>query len=203
VALGYDASVLWAPIGQNPALRQFARAIKRGLAQLPIGPLAGGNRQGVDDRLLSRTEPGTPAFGPARTASAHAWSTVTTLANALAFRRASRGVRVCGRIVIYDRYVLDTVVELRFRYSPDGRMRFQENLVRLLAPKPRRAYLLDLPPDIAHSRKPDWSVDQTRLRADLYRRARAELGVISLDASRPMHEIGQEVLSDVLRSLRS
>jgi thymidylate kinase len=202
VALGYDASILWAPIGQNVWLRRFARVIKRGLSHLPVGPLAGGDDHTPDDHMLSRTEPGTPAFGSARKAAAHAWSTVTTLANALALRRAAGGTRVGGRIVIYDRYVLDTVVELRFRYSPDARMRYQELLVRVLAPKALQAYLLDLPPDVAHERKPDWSRDQTRLRADLYRRALADLGVISLDAARPAHEIAQEVLRDVLRSLR-
>ncbi len=201
-ALGYDASVVWAPIGQSESLRQLASVLKRWLSRLPVGPLAGGGGDAADRHVLSRTEPGTPAFGPARRLSAHLWSTVTTLANALAFRRAARGIRRDGRIVIYDRYVLDTIVELRFRYSPEGRMPLQEALVKLLVPSAHRAYLLDVPPEVAHERKPDWSLVQTRLRADLYRSAHEELGVVRLDAARPIRELSHEILHDVLMSLR-
>lgn len=203
-ALGYDASVVWVPIGQNESLRRFAGAIKRALSQLPVGPLAGAGGDGdvAATHLLSRTEPGTPAFGPVRRLFSHVWSTVTTLANALAIRRAARGIRVGGRIVIYDRYVLDTIVELRFRYAPDSRMRFQEAAVRALAPSALRAYFLDLPPELAHQRKPDWSLPQTQLRSDLYNRARRELGITRLDAARPLDELSHEILSDALRSLR-
>jgi hypothetical protein len=201
-ALGYDTEVVWAPIGQNEALRGFARTIKGLLARLPIGPGGGEGGGGSEGHLLSRTEPGTPDFGLARRLFAHAWSTVTTLANLLVLRRAGRGTRLGGRIVIYDRYVLDTVVELRFRYAPNGRMPFQEALARGLARPARRAYLLDLPADIAHARKPDWSLEQTRVRSDLYRQAGEELGVAGLDAARPIEDLSREILSDVLLALR-
>ena len=155
----------------------------------------------MDSHLLSRTEPGTPAFGPARKLASGAWSTATTLANALALRRAARGTRRRGRIAIYDRYVLDTVVDLRFRYAPDSRLPFQEALIRAVAPTPGRAYLLDVSADVAHRRKPDWSLDQTARRAELYRRERAALGVRALDGGKPADELGREILRDVLDAL--
>jgi thymidylate kinase len=126
---------------------------------------------------------------------------VTTLASALVLRRAAHGTRTRGRIAIYDRYVLDTVVDLRFRYALEARLRFQEALIRALTPSPRRAYLLDVSPEVAHRRKPDWSLDQTRLRAGLYRREHAALGVRLVDAGRPVDDLAREILQDVLESL--
>jgi thymidylate kinase len=197
-ALGYQSEVVWTPIGQSDALRNFASMIKHVLSRLPVGPLAGARGEAAESHILSRTEPGTPEFGAGRRLASHIWATVTTLANSIAFRRAARGTRVGGRIVIYDRYVLDTVVELRFRYAPQGRMPFQEALVRGITPRPRRAYLLDISPETAHLRKPDWSLAQTRVRAGLYERAHAELGIRRVDASMPVDEIAREILTDVL-----
>jgi thymidylate kinase len=200
-ALGYESEVIWAPIGQNASLRRFASAVKHAVSRLPVGPLAGVRGEAVEAHLLSRSEPGTPAFGPSRQLAAGVWSTVTTLASALVLRRAAHGTLTRGRIVIYDRYVLDTVVDLRFRYAPEARLRFQEALIRALTPTPRRAYLVDVSPEVAHHRKPDWSLDQTRVRAGLYRREHAALGVRPVDGGRPVDDLGREILQDVLESL--
>jgi thymidylate kinase len=200
-ALGYEAVVIWAPIGQNASLRRFASAVKRVLSLLPFGPLAGVRGQTVDSHLLSRTEPGAPAFGPSRRLASAAWATLTTLASGLALRRAARGTHTRGRIAIYDRYVLDAVVELRFRYAGEARLRFLEALIRTLAPTPDRAYLLDAPPEVAHLRKPDWSLEQTRRRAGLYRREHKALRVRLLDAGRTVDDLHAEILKDVLDSL--
>jgi thymidylate kinase len=200
-ALGYEPELVWTPIGQNSRLRRFASVLKRALSRLPVGPLAGARGEAADSSILSRTEPGAPSFGPSRMLASYAWSAVTTLANGIAFRRAAHGTRTRGRVVIYDRYVLDTVVELRFRYAPEGRLHFQELLVRALAPGPDRAYFLDASPEVAHQRKPDWSLDQTRRRAALYRREHAALGVRRLDGARPANEISREILREVLDSL--
>ncbi len=200
-ALGYESHLVWTPIGHTQSLRRFAGAVKQALSHLPVGPLAGASGEAAESHILSRTDSRTPAFGPSRKLASHIWSTVTTVANGIAFRRAARGTRTRGRIVIFDRYVVDTVVELRFRYAPEGQLRFQEAVVRVLAPTPDLAYLLDAPPEVAHERKPDWSFDQTRLRAELYRRERAALGVRRLDGDRPVEELSREITRDVLQSL--
>jgi thymidylate kinase len=200
-AIGYEAEVIWAPVGQNATLRRFASSVKHAASHLPIGPLSRVRGEAVESHLLSRTEPEAPAFGPSRKFASGVWSTVTTLANALVLRRAAHGTRIRGRVAIYDRYVLDTVVDLRFRYHPGAVLRFQEALLRALAPSPQRAYLLDVAPEVAHRREPDWSLTQTRLRAELYRRERAARGVRPLDANRTVDDLHAEILQDVLDSL--
>ena len=199
--LGFDAVVVWVPIGSSRRLRRFAGAAKRGLARLPVGPLAHADRPTVQRRLLSQTEDSVVIATGGRRIAVTVWSTVITLTNAIAYRRAASGVRTGGRIVIYDRYVLDTIVELRFSYAPQGRLPLQEALVRLLAPAPRCAFLLTAPPETAHARKPDWSLAQTRLRARLYENGHPRLGVRQLDAERPPDELAAQIARDVLEAI--
>ncbi|HVS28204.1 MAG TPA: hypothetical protein VHE14_01545 [Solirubrobacteraceae bacterium] len=201
--LGYEAAVVWVPIGNSPSLRRFAGTAKRSLARLPVGPLAHADRETVERRLLSQTGDGVLVGGGWRRVAVSLWSTVLTLANALSYRRSARGTRTRGRIVIFDRYVLDTVVALRFAYAPEGRLPLQEALVRLLAPAPRCAFLLDAAPETAHARKPDWSLAQTRMRAELYRRASRSLGVRRLDAERAADELAAQIAREVLETITS
>lgn len=199
--LGYEATVVWTPLGSNPSLRRFASAGKRALARLPVGPLAHADRGTVERRLLSQTDDRRPAHSHGRKLAASTWSTIIALVNAASYRRCARGTLADGRIVIFDRYVLDTIVDLRFSYRPEGRLLVQEALVRLLAPTPRRTFLLDASPETAHSRKPDWNLAQTRVRANLYEREHRRHRVRRLDAERPTHELAAQIAHEVLETL--
>lgn len=198
--LGYEAVVVWSPVGHNASLLRFAAAVKRALALLPVGPLAHGDRAAVERHLLSHKDDPPGAARPP-TLAALVWATLITFENALSYRRLARGTRVGRRVVIYDRYVLDTIVDLRFSYAPDGRLPLQEALLRLLSPAPRCAFLLDASPDVAHGRKPDWSLAQTRVRARLYRTEYTQLGLRRIDAERPADELGLQIIREVLEVL--
>ncbi len=199
--LGFEATVIWAPIGSTPSLRRFAAVVKRSLARLPVGPLAHADRGSADRRLLSQTHDGVPVGGRRRRFAALLWATVIALVNAASYRRSGLGASIGGRIIIYDRYVLDSIVDLRFSYAPQGRLRFQEALLRLLAPAPRCAFLLEADVETAHARKPDWSIAQTRERALLYRCAYEPLRVWPVDAERPVGEISREIVRAVLDAI--
>lgn len=201
--LGFEATVVWVPIGSGPRLRQLAGAAKSGLAFLPVGPLAHASQETVGEHLLSHTENGVLVGGRWRRIAALAWATVAALVNAMSYRRSARGARIGGRIVIYDRYVLDSIVQLRCSYAPQGRLRFQEALIRRLAPGPKCAFLLDAPPEVAHARKPDWSLAETRVRAQHYRCEHTRLGVQRLDASLPPHEVTARLTRAVLNAIAS
>ncbi len=201
--LGYEAVVVWAPIGNSRSLRRLAATTKRALARLPVGPLAQADRESADRPLLSQTADGRLVGGRGRRFAASIWSTVTTLANAVSYLRSAVGARVSGRIVIYDRYVLDSIVNLRFLYAPEAHLPVQEAMIRYLAPKPRCAFLLDASPETAHARKPDWTLAQTRLRAQLYRRTYEQLGVRRLDAERPAGELASQIAREVLETISS
>jgi thymidylate kinase len=200
--LGYEADVVWDPIGSTDSLTRFASAAKRGLAQLPFGPLAHADRETVERRRLSQTGDARDT-GLARRLFSMVWSTVVTLESATSCRRAARGTRIGGRIVIFDRYLLDTIVHLRFSYAPRGRLPLQETIARVLMPAPRCAFLLDASPKTAHARKPDWSLEQTSVRADLYRREYRRMGVQRLDAEQPANELASQIGRRVLEAIAS
>jgi thymidylate kinase len=197
--LGYDVVAVWTPLGSNLRLRRLASAGRRLLARLPAGPYARGGRDPTQS-LLSSYGDDTSAQGTARKAAVAVWTTVNALTNAVSFRRPAGGTRFRGRIVIYDRYVLDTVVDLRFNFAGASSFRVQEKLVRLVAPTPRCAFLLDLPPETAHARKPDWSLAQTRMRAAIYGADHRRLGVRLVDAQRPPDELTAEITLAVLEA---
>jgi thymidylate kinase len=199
--LGYRAVVVWAPLGSSEWLRRFARAVKQLLARLPAGPLAHADAATVEHRLLSQTPTGARADWRLRRLAVSLWSTVIALANAASYRRSAVGARTGGRVVIWDRYVLDSIVELRFSYAPAGRLPLQETLIRRLAPVPSCAFLLDMDPERAHQRKPDWSLADTSLRAQLYRRVYERLDVRRIDATRSPEELAAEILGEVLATI--
>ena len=141
--------------------------------------------------------------GAVRAAATATWCSFLALVNAVSLRRAARGTRFGGRVVIYDRYLLDALVELRAEYLRGRPLRFQETLARFVAPSPSCAFLLDLPAEAAHARKPDWSLPQTRARAELYRAEHGRFGVQRLDAQRPPEDLTAEITLRVLTALRS
>jgi thymidylate kinase len=195
--LGYDVRVVWTPLGSNVGLRKFASAGRRLLARLPVGPYARGARD-PSQSLLSSYGDDASGTGAVRRATVAVWTTVSALINGVSFRRSARGTRFGGRIVIYDRYVLDTVIDLRFNFAGAGSLRVPEMLVRLLAPTPRCAFLLELSPEAAHARKPDWSLAKTRMRAELYRAEHARLGVRLVDAQGTPDEVTAKITLAVL-----
>jgi thymidylate kinase len=133
---------------------------------------------------------------------ANAWVTVVALAHASAQRRETRPHLRPGTIVICDRYTLDAAAHLRFRYGESHSFRRQIGLVRRLSPAPLRAYFIDVPAETAHARKAEqYSLDDLRRQALLYREEAPRLGVGRLDGERSREELCAEIAEDVWRAL--
>lgn len=133
----------------------------------------------------------------------HGWTFVVALAHAAAQRRALREHLRAGRVVICDRYTLDSAVHLRDRYGGQRRLRAQVALMHLLTPRPALAYLIDVPGDVAHERKPEqFGVQELRRQADLYREYAPLLGVRVLDGRRDRTELCVEIAAEAWATLR-
>jgi hypothetical protein len=91
-----------------------------------------------------------------------------------------------GEIVICDRYTLDASVLLRVLYGEQRRFRLQTAVLRLVSPRPRRAYLIDSPGP----------------QAALYREQCSVLGSRPLDGTRAREDLCAEVALDVWRAVR-
>jgi len=198
--LGFDAVVEWIPLGSNPSLQLLSRPAKRVLRRLPLGEVA--RKSAAGDSLFA--DPGATARpgGAAGRLVLHLWATTVALTSAAAQRRASGRHLRRGRIVIFDRYTLDSAVRLRFLYGERAAFHLQSWLIWRLSPQPLRSYLLDVSPETALARKQDlWTLDQLRRQAELYREEQQRFAVRRLDGERPRDELCAEIAADVWQAL--
>lgn len=194
--LGYEAAVEWTPFGQNAWLDRIGGPVKRLLSRSRCFLAA----EPEHETGLERT-PGT-ALRERSAAVNQLWSTVVAFANALSqLQTIARHTRR-GRIVVYDRYALDSTVQLRFRYGTSGRFSAQRSLIGLLAPKPIAAFYLEIPPETSLDRKDDrWTLADLEAQARLYREEYERRGAVRLDGLRPRDELAAEIGEAVWRAL--
>lgn len=193
--LGYDAVVEWSPYGQNAWLDHLAVPVKRLLGRSKRYASAEQRDTG-----LERTS-GT-ALRERNAAVNYLWSAVVTFANGLAQLRTIARHSRHGRVVISDRYALDSTVQLRFRYGTSGRFTLQRALIGLLTPKPVASFYLDIPAETSLARKDDrWTLADLETQVRLYREEVACNGAVRLDGSRPRDELAAEIGEAVWRTL--
>ncbi len=193
-ALGYPAVSVWTTLGGNRSLDRIAAP-----ARVLLGPST--QKSGIerppagedDDRLTQLRE---------RLPWLHAlWVNFIAAMNVWWYAREVLPNLMRGRIVICDRYVLDSVVQMRYRYGAERRYRAQLGVLRLFSPKPLRAYLLDVSPATAHARNREYTPRQIELRARLYREEHARLGVTRLDGELPREELCAQIALEVWSAL--
>lgn len=196
-ALGYETVRRWpaidAPSGVIRMITRIGKGSLRAAAALR-GKWSGGSDVATSDparALRRRSELVT-----------FAWTTL------YAVRCAGRAARMtwphllAGKVVICDRYELDTRVFLRHGYGESRGYRFQLGLVRLASPAARIAFLLEVPAEVATARQPERGVDENVDRAALYRRAAGELGVERVDGTRSEQEICAQLALQSWSALR-
>jgi thymidylate kinase len=193
--LGVRAKVVWRPLGDNAVLDLIGKPAKSLLRSLRFGPF-----RELAERSAAGAVMSSPGGGEPRGAVTSAWATFVVLLNLAAQRQAAARVALRGRVVIYDRHVLDSAVRMRFLYGRAGRSRLQRLLMRTAAPRARFAYLLEISPETSARRKPDWTLEQLRRQAELYREEAAAHGVRRLDGERGRDELCALIASEVWRA---
>lgn len=198
--LGYDAIVVWSRLEwdtlvEGRALAAIAWPLKaivglalrargrRGPQPAPdcIGaPQAAGvvtpYRKGVDP--VSAIRRGSPTL-------TGAWVTTVALVHALSTRRKLRPHLRGGGVVVCDRYVLDTVVFLRFIYGETRQFRLARRVLAAVSPTPVVTWFLDVAPTVAIERKQDeFDVSELGRLRTLYRESATDLHAIRVDGSR-------------------
>jgi thymidylate kinase len=129
-----------------------------------------------------------------------AWVTLVALAYACSHGRRVARHLAAGRIVIFDRYVLDSFVRLRFFYGHRSRFRVQRLLIAALSPRPRAAFYLEVDQATSLARKADkWSASELETQAQLYREESERLGVLALDGPRAADDLAAEIAAEVWR----
>jgi thymidylate kinase len=195
--LGLAATVEWTRLAyESRALLVAAYPVKLVLGLLARGaaaPAAGGQRAASE---------GDPLRQRSRTV-AYAWSTIVAMSNGAAHRQATGRHLRSGCTVVCDRYTLDSAVFLHHRYGAAGNLGLQLWLVRLLSPRPRLAYFLDVAPETARARKPEqFDVEELRAQAGLYRALHRSLGVRRLDGEAAPEEVCAQIAREAWAALR-
>jgi len=214
-AAGYDPVVEWSRITFEASLDRIARPVKALLSLRSRGSRR--NRLPSDDSLGAAPAPSAdpvvdPAADPA-TGSARAlrersrlvgslWAGIVAVVHAWSLRRAILRHLRAGRVVVRDRYLLDSVVQLEWVYADGRDLRWQTRLIRMLVPRPAAAFFLDIDPERAHGRKPEeFDVEQLRRHRETYARHTDALHVDVVDGSRPVPEVFQTLLRGTLARL--
>jgi thymidylate kinase len=201
--LGYDAVIEWTPLAGDAWLDRLADPVKRLLELVTArrsGPPKPEERKAPTGRGVVES--------PARDLRSRnplvraGWVTLVALANAWSHPRRAAPHLAAGRIVIFDRYVLDSFVRLRFLYGEERRFHAQRLLITALSPRPKAAFLLDIEAEASLARKDDkWSAQELATQARLYREERERLGITWLDGRRDPDELAADIAAEVWQRL--
>jgi thymidylate kinase len=195
--LGHPTVIVWSTLGSNPILESIARPIRRLLnggrldARRPSHDLGWDAETGDRSTMLRRRN---PVIGTA-------WATVVVLLHVMGRWRLVLRHLVGGRVVICDRWTLDSLVHLRYAYGDDVRTSLPGAILRKLSPRPAFAYLIEVPPEVAFERTPDYPLERVERRSKLYREESVALGVSILDGARPRDVVCAELQLELFRLL--
>lgn len=186
--LGMPAEIVWNRLAVNPSLDVVAVPIKRLLRLLlrkrpaPVG-------ESDADEIV---EPGTELRARSRVLT-QIWTCFVAVWNAASHRRSAEPHLLRGKAVICDRYVLDSIVNLRFDYGRGFRFRFQRRLIEWISPKPTLAFHLAVPAALAHERKPiKFTAEELAVYEELYE-AERDPSIVRVDGARATEELCEEV----------
>ncbi len=194
---GIDTVIEWNRISHDRWLDTIATPIKRLLrAGSPTAAPSPDSEPATEPESVGGSASSVPS------GARGLWVIVVALANALAHVRAVRRHTLAGRVVICDRYVLDSVVQLTSDYPAGLGRRLGVRLVRLVSPRPIVAFHLALPAEVAAARKP-WPgpPEQLARHAAGYAEHAERLGVRQLDATRPTEALAAEIARTVWQRL--
>ena len=199
-ALGYDAEVAWTSLVAHPALGAVGEPVKRLVRRLRRGGQAAPPEEWAQPASVKSSDPAR-ALRQQSGALTQLWATYVALVNAWWQSRATRPQLMRGRVVICDRWTLDSKVQMRYQYGSERSFGFQARLVRILSPRPTKSFLLQISPEEAVRRKPEYTLEQNELRARLYAEDHDGLGVARLDGERPKAELCALVAAEVWAAL--
>jgi thymidylate kinase len=191
--LGVATELGWRPVGHGIGVRLVRRSVKRLAGDRPArgpgkppaeaAPALGWDPNPVSRRLRERSA-----------ALTAAWAAYVAVSTAATYRRAELRCRVSRKALICDRSALDTAAHLVFQYGKRRRPTLAIRLADLITPRPDVAFHLDVPVDVARSRKPlQYTAEQLERLSDLYACERARLGIARLDGTCPPDQLAETI----------
>lgn len=195
--LGHDASVEWTRLSLDGRLDRIAAPVKSVLAlrSRSRGQTSTDTAEASADHSARQLRGRSPLVNSV-------WTSVVAAVNGTSQRRTTLAQLTAGRVVVRDRYVLDSVVQLHSAYGDGQDVTRQARMVERLSPVPLAAFYLQVPPEVAYRRKPEeYSASELAVHAARYEQEADRLGVPRIDADRAPAELAAELAANVWRRL--
>jgi thymidylate kinase len=183
--VGVELEVAWMPLGHSPRhptlrfIRGSASRMLKAAGRVRGRPAQAAPGANVARGVRQRSEMVTQQ-----------WVTIVALVQALQHRRAALRHAGTGKLVLFDRYILDSSAQLRLFYGAEHEFRFQKWLIRLVSPTPVVSFWLDVPPKTLAARKElQYSFEDVCLQWQLYQQELVRCRVERLDGERPRPEL--------------
>lgn len=195
--LGYPSGVQWSRVTYDSGLRKVARPIKLALRtvmrvtkrvpEVPSDDPSTRPPKAPDDAAARALRSRIPVLN-------RLWAAVVAGIHARGLRRALQIRLQAGDVVIRDRYLLDSTVQLRQLYGHRGEVGLALALLRWIAPGELIGFWLDVPGEVAYARKPEqFPVERLVARRQLYQEALPDGDTIRIDGTRSPEEICAEI----------
>lgn len=194
--LGRDPVIVWTKIARSSSLKALSKPVQA-LMRLRRSEKPPSERTimtGDGPVVLEAEQAAAKELRQRSRLLTHVWTTLVAISNGWDHRRATTRHLRAGRIVISDRYTLDTAAHLRYRYGVDKTFRFQSMVNRLVSPSPSMSFFLDVSPEAAYARKAEqYEVSDLRLLRRLYleEATRANVGV--LPGEDPLEQLSERI----------
>jgi thymidylate kinase len=136
-----------------------------------------------------------PAACLAHPVARRLWLSTVVVANVVSLWRFVLRGRQGQQVVVFDRFTPDTAVKLDLHYAcrRGFDVGFERALFKALAPKPDVGFLVEVPSEVAYSRRQDQTPEELALMARLYDDQAQRFGLVRLDGTRHPDDLRAEV----------
>ena len=128
------------------------------------------------------------------------WRSCTLIDHYISFRRALRRVPRDADIIVLDRYVYDSMIDIDSAFGSGGRetRRLLDSRLFRLFPRPDKVILLEIPPEESMKRKDDIpSIEYLESRHPVYHIIAERVNAGIVDAAKPVEEVQADIRREI------
>jgi thymidylate kinase len=132
------------------------------------------------------------------------WRSCTLIDHYISFRKALGRVPGDVTVVILDRYVYDSMIDIDSAFGSGGRetKRLLTSHLFRLFPRPEMVVLLEIPPEVGMKRKDDIpSLEYLESRYPVYHIIAERVGARTVDATKPVEQVQADIRKQIEDSL--
>ena len=198
--LGVPAAVVWRPLGHSPLVKRLRRFAKRILRVQ--SPSAERLAQSGPPARNWDPNPRTKVLREKLGVLTHAWATIVSFTVGAYYLRAYLRHFGSGRVLIFDRYLLDGCAQLAFFYGERQDVGHQSWFLQLLCPRATASFFLNVPAESALERKSlQYELSELESQIELYKQEANRLEMRELDGTQSSEILTSIIADEFWRNL--